>query len=306
MKMSLRLFPAFLLVIFSLTDCIDSTPFSQIVYEENSLYQYIRVEEDLISGERLLYSSGRRDIRQGGIRIKDPDRLIFEYSRMAFTSLAFLEAEPARVLFVGLGAGSMPRFFARHYPDAAIDIVEIDPAILKVARKFFHFKENTGMKVHLMDGRMFMKKTRTRYDMIFLDAYRGQQIPFHLTTVQFLEGVRSHLNEGGVVVSNILSEANNRYFWSMVKTYREGFGSLFIFRGKWSGNHIFVAPKNRIAFDAESFLERARRIQSGKGMDIDLALSPWEYGDDRRLMEAKLLTDDFAPVNLFRHREVHK
>jgi len=294
----------FLTATMLMPSCERYSPVSRTIHEEHSLYQFIRVEEDLFSGERLLYTSAGRKVKQGGIRIKDPDELLFEYNRLAFSGLAFLEKDPARVLFVGLGAGTMPRFFTGHYPEAFVDVVELDPAMLKVARQYFHFSERGRMKVHLMDGRTFIKKTGARYDMIFLDAYRGEQIPFHLTTAQFLKEVKACLKEGGVVVSNILSEAKNRYFWSMVRTYRQEFGSLFIFKGEWSGNHIFVAMEEEIPFDQNVFLERAKTIQSEKGMEIDLARSPWDYYDEKRMREAKILTDDFAPVNILKNREV--
>ncbi|MBN2720346.1 MAG: fused MFS/spermidine synthase [Proteobacteria bacterium] len=294
----------FLTAALLMPSCESYSPVSRTIHEEHSLYQFIRVEEDLFSGERLLYTSAGRNIKQGGIRVKDPDELLFEYNRLAFSSLAFLEEDPSRVLFVGLGAGTMPRFFAGHYPDAVVDIVELDPAMLTIARDYFHFAEGERIKVHLMDGRTFIKKTKARHDMIFLDAYRGEQIPFHLTTVQFLREVKDCLNEGGVVVSNILSEANNRYFWSMVKTYRQEFGSLFIFKGEWSGNHIFVAMADKIPFDQDIFLERARSIQTGKGIEFDLARALWSYDNEKHLGNARILTDDFAPVNLLRQHEV--
>jgi spermidine synthase len=213
-------------------------PFTETVYEKNSLYQFIMVDEDLENKQRYILVNTKKDRPQGGILIDDPDKLIYEYTRMAFTSLAFLDREPEEVLFVGLGAGVMPRYFNRYYPDATVDSVEIDPEMFEVAKKYFYFEEKPNMKVHLLDGRMYIKRTAKKYDMIFLDAYRGEHIPFHLTTVEFLRELKKKLKDGGVVVSNVLSKSNNKYFWAMVKTYQEEFESLYLFKGKEAGNFI--------------------------------------------------------------------
>lgn len=281
-------------------------PFTETVYEKNSLYQFIMVDEDLENKQRYILVNTKKDRPQGGILIDDPDKLIYEYTRMAFTSLAFLDREPEEVLFVGLGAGVMPRYFNRYYPDAIADSVEIDPEMFEVAKKYFYFEEKPNMKVHLLDGRMYIKRTAKKYDMIFLDAYRGEHIPFHLTTVEFLRELKKKLKDGGVVVSNVLSKSNNKYFWAMVKTYQEEFESLYLFKGKEEGNFIFVATVNKFPLETSAMLTRAGKIQSEKGMDIDLKQSPWDYEEGGFGWDSKILTDDFAPVNLYKEMEIDR
>ena len=278
-------------------------PFTRTIFEKNSLYQYIMVDDDHAKGERYVLVNTKRDRPQGGISLADHDRLLYEYTRMAFTSLVFLNREPADVLFVGLGAGVMPRWFNRHYPEVNVDVVEIDPVMVDVAKKFFYFREKEEMKVHVRDGRTFIKRTKNRYDLIFLDAYRGENIPFHLTTVEFLREVKRKLKQGGVVASNILSKANNKYFWSMVKTYRKEFEHLYVFKGEDSSNFIFVATANNVNMEKGAFLSRAGKIQSDRGLDINLGRLPWDYGSVGRGEDAKILTDDFAPVNLYKQME---
>lgn len=283
-------------------------PFTETVYKKNSLYQFIMVDEDLKGRERYILVNTKKDRPQGGILINEPDKLIFEYTRMAFTSLAFLDREPEEVLFVGLGAGVMPRYFNKYYPDASVDSVELDPEMFEIAKKYFYFQEKANMKVHIMDGRIFMKRTKKKYDMIFLDAYRGEHIPFHLTTVEFLREIKRKLKEGGVVVSNILSSSNNKFFWSMVRTYKEEFETLEIFEGEGedSANFIFVAAVDDVGMEEKVLLERAESIQSAKGMDIDLRRTPWAFGKRGYEKDSKVLTDDFAPVNLYKEMEIDR
>jgi len=285
--------------------CINALEGSEkLLFEKNSLYQYISVVEDSAKKERYIRNN-KRDLRQGGIYLEAPDKLLFEYSRMAFVSLAFLERDPTMVLFVGLGAGSMPKYFNKYYPDAVTDIVEIDPDMVFVAKKYFNFKENEKMKIYVNDGRLFIKRTPKKYDIVFLDAYQNDYIPFHLTTLEFLKEVRSRLKEDGVVVSNILSEYNNKFFDSMVVTYRKAFPNVYVFQGQESRNFIFVATMSGKMKVQESVMADARKIQKFRRMDVDLAGigESCEYSTAYERKTAKILTDDFAPVNLYKYQK---
>ena len=273
----------------------------QKLFVKNSLYQYIAVIEDAVKGERYIFNS-KRDYMQGGISLAEPDKLLLEYYRMSFISLAFMERHPQNALFVGLGAGAMPRYFHRYYPDAEIDVVEIDPDILDVAGKFFFFRETPRIKVHLHDGRIFIKRTKTKYDIIFLDAYQNDYIPFHLTTVEFLREIKKKLNDGGVVVSNVTSPFRNKLFDSMIETYKKEFPHLYIFKGRKSGNFIFIAPKENRKKESTDIFDQAEKIHSKKRFDFNLSEISMQYGyySDYDMHDAKVLTDDFAPVNIYK------
>jgi spermidine synthase len=300
-----RIFLAVLcyLLVSALSDSAGSAS-ERILYQTESLYQYIAVIEDTTKRERYIVNN-KRGYEQGGIGIAAPEKLLFEYTQMSFVGLAFLDREPKEALFVGLGAGSMPRYFHRFYPEAYSDVVEIDPDIVSVAKNYFYFREKENMKVHVADGRVFVKRTPRKYDIIFLDAYQTDFIPFHLTTVEFLREIKSKLNEGGVVVSNILSPTKNKFFYSMIRTYREAFPHLYIFKGTRSNNYIFVTARSKARKAEEYIWKEARKIQSYRKMDIDLyqiSQSYAYYTEYER--KAELLTDDFAPVNIYRHMEI--
>lgn len=274
----------------------------KILHAKNSLYQYLVVADNLEKKERYIYNS-KRDYMQGGISIENPDKLLFEYYQMSFISLAFMEKRPEAALFVGLGAGAMPRWFNRYYPEVRTDVVEIDPEILKVAKEYFFFKETENLKVHISDGRHFIKRAKTRYDMIFLDAYQTDYIPFHMTTVEFLYETRKALKDDGVVVSNIISEHKNKYFYSMIRTHLEVFPRLYIFKGNKSRNYVFIATADKRLVGSEELTDRAERLRR---FDQDMVSLSQFYGthkDFERPERAEVLTDDFAPVNLYRHME---
>ncbi len=280
------------------------TPTEKLLFEKNSVYQYIQVVEDTEKKERYVRNQ-KREFAQGGMYVNAPDKLLFEFTQLSFVSLAFLGSDPKDVLFVGLGAGAMPKYFAARYPKANIDNVEIDPEMLAVAQRYFNFKETEKMKVHIDDGRLFVKRTKKRYDWIVLDAYHNDYIPFHLTTLEFLKEVRSRLKEDGVVVANITSPFRNRFFDSMVMTYTKAFPHLSVFKGRKSGNFIFVATAGMKPHERESIMARARKIQTDRKFDIDLIdfASRHEPSGEYEWESAKILTDDFAPVNLYQHQK---
>jgi spermidine synthase len=296
------LLPAFFLLLFQVRS-FALEPSEKLLFEKNSLYQYIQVIEDTVKKERYVRNQ-KREYAQGGIYLNAPDKLLFEFTQMGFVSLAFLDRDPKEVLFVGLGAGAMPRYFTVRYPDAAIDIAEIDPDMAAVAQKYFFFRENDRMKTHVEDGRLFVKRTKKKYDLIVLDAYQNDYIPFHLTTLEFLREVRSRLKDEGVVVTNITSPYRNKFFDSMVMTYRKAFPHLAVFKGKKSANFIFVATTGGKKTDKNNVVARARKIQSARRFDIDLAdfASRYEPSEVYEWAGAKVLTDDFAPVNLYQHQ----
>lgn len=291
-------------VLLALTVILGAAPVGayDILFEGESHYHHVRVTED---GNYRFLSFDETRGRQSAMKISDPLFLYYVYARLAFAGLAFCD-EPRDVLFVGLGGGSMPKFFSHHYPDVNIDIAEVDPLVVEVARKYFAFSETDRMRVFVRDGRVFLSKTKKKYDLIFLDAYNARSIPFHLTTKEFLEIVRGRLKRNGAVVSNIWSPQMNQYFEAEIKTFQATFPELYIFPALNSGNFIFIATNRSGRIERRVLVERARRITREKKFHFDLAdliKSTYQYATNRPC-KARVLTDDLAPVNVMRWRPV--
>ncbi|MBI4697737.1 MAG: fused MFS/spermidine synthase [Nitrospirae bacterium] len=279
-------------------------PAEKLLMERNSLYQYIAVTEDTSKHKRYLRNN-KKGLIQGVISLDAPGKLLFEYTQTSFVSLAFLQMNPTDVLFAGLGIGAMPGYMNRYYPEANIDVVEIDTDIIQVAKEYFYFKENKNLMVHPGDARQFIKRSKKKYDIIFLDAYQSDYIPFHLTTVEFLREVKNILEDNGVVVSNILSPNRNKFFDSMIMTYKKVFPYLYIFKGKTAGNFVFVVTKSSDLKDKDGIETIAKKIQSLKKFDFDLpeTVSRFEHSMAYEWSGADILTDDFAPVNLYKYQD---
>src|SRR5438445_7248364 len=109
-----------------------------VIHEKASPYNTIIVTEDHKGMRTLLFERGGG--RQSVVKPGDPDHLELPYARVALAGLALCE-EPRRMLVVGLGGGSLPMFLRAHYPAATIDVAEIDPDVVDVARSEEHTSE---------------------------------------------------------------------------------------------------------------------------------------------------------------------
>ncbi len=240
----------------------------KLLFEKQSPYSLIRVTEDS-QGLRTLWfdDSG---VRQSVVKPGDPDHLELPYARSMMVGLA-VHPQPRRVLIVGLGGGTIPGFLHQHYPEATIDVVDIDPEVVRVAQRFFGFRPDEHLRAHVGDGRRFIAEVREPYDMIFLDAYGADSVPYHLITREFLLSVRRAVDaEAGVVLGNIWSRASNRLYDSMVCTYVDVFDTVRITDVPGAGNKIVIALPRQAAPERDELATRASELARRQRWRFDL------------------------------------
>ncbi|MBL9209894.1 MAG: fused MFS/spermidine synthase [Opitutaceae bacterium] len=260
----LPLLPTSLVALSALAVALHAEP--RILHEKKSMFGMVIVTEN--DGMRTLQFE-RGGARQTVVKYGDPAHLELPYAPAAFTGLALCR-EPRRVLIVGLGGGTLPMFLRHYYPEATIDAVDIDPDVVRVAREYFGFKEDSRMRGIVADGRAFIEQAREPYDLIFLDAFGSDFVPPTLTTQEFLRAVRRAVRPDGVVVGNIWGRESNRLYDSMVRTYQEVFDDLYILTVRGAGNMIVLALPRRLNLSREDLAAQARRISTAKGFRYDL------------------------------------
>lgn len=238
-----------------------------VLYEKPSLFGTIVVTEEQ-EGLRVLRFS-RGGARQSLVKPGDPEYLGLPYARVVFVGLA-LCAEPRRMLVVGLGGGTLPMFLRRHYPDAVIDAVDIDPDVVDVAKRYFGFREDGGMRAHVDDGRRFIEQAQRPYDAIFLDAFGSTQLPSHLTTQEFLHAVRRAVKPDGVVIGNVWGRDSNPLFDAMVRTYQEVFDELVILDVRGADNKILLALPRAQPLSRAGLMDLARNVSTSRQFRFDL------------------------------------
>jgi len=240
----------------------------KVIYEAESKYNHIIVKEDEKGLRYLLFSEtgGYQSVAKPG----DADQLQLPYSHMMLVGLASVE-EPAKILIIGLGGGSIPAFLHKRYPKTRIDCVDIDPEVIAVARVFFGFKEDETLKAHAADGRKFIEETAEQYDLIFLDAFGNDFVPRHLTTKEFLTAVRRILAPGGIVLGNVWSRLSNPYYDSMIRTYKEAYEQVYIFKVPERENIIVLAVPRKGKITKEELAGQAEAVEKKRSIPFDLS-----------------------------------
>lgn len=270
------------------------------LFDRESQYNHVVVTE---GGDRRIMHFRRHqaEFRETVIDTNDPLRLVNEYTRLMMGCLLFVP-RPRRVLMIGLGGGIVTRVMAHYYPNTVFDNVELDQVVVDAARQHFHFQTSERQRVHVRDGRMFLRRSRDRYDVIILDAYRGGYIPFHLKTREFLEMVEEHLAPGGVVVGNL--HHGTRLYDSDRATYDAVFDQVYPFVGRLDSNVILFATSGGERLTADELRSRAERLQRQHRFSFDLPAQVRFYQErDRYNRRARVLTDDHAPVEALNEQE---
>jgi spermidine synthase len=264
------------------------------LHTERSLYRNIVVLED--DGIRCMKFGRTAGGRQTCQALADPDRMVFDYTRMMMAAL-YLNPSPQRILIIGLGGGTLPRTMQKLFPAAKIDAVEIDPAVVRVAGKYFGFVPGPRTEVFEEDGRVFVKrmgKQGIRYDLIMLDAFDHEYIPEHLLTREFLLEIKALLTGNGVLAANTF--AVSRLYDLESATYSSVFGQFYRLK---SGNRIILIRQNGLP-DREELNRNADAVEAklaplGTGKENLLPMFGIESGWPRN---TRVLTDQYSPSNL--------
>ncbi len=262
-----------------------------------------------------------RPDNKGDWVISDPYTSGTTYADMLHLPLIF-NPDARSVLIIGGGGGVVPTLFKKLYKQMTVDVVEIDPVVVDVAERWFGLVADGRVRVHVQDGRMFVHNSPQKYDLILLDAYTaGGRIPAHLTTREFLEDVRGHLQPNGVVLMNVISPVSadgpkSRLFRAELKTFRAVFGS----------EHVYAFPKVLTERWTPEESNNVMLIATGPGHarrlgEAEIGQLAVHYCDakrigipkvkehaanmltDKELSEVRqdnvpVLTDDYAPVDL--------
>ena len=143
---------------------------------------------------------------QGAMRIARPHQLVLAYTQEMLSFLLFRTA-PLRVLMIGLGAGSLPKFFRREIPATRITVVEVNPAVIPIARNLFRVPDNDErLDVQVGDGYAWVHASAETFDAIFVDGYDHRARPGRFETMAFYEACAARLAPQGVLVANVFGQ----------------------------------------------------------------------------------------------------
>ena len=271
-----------------------------LIYEVTSPYHHIRVIDE--ADVRTLYFDAGMETRMS---LKNSLEGHFEY--IDYFHMPWLwNTQITNVLMIGLGGGSAQRAFQYYYPDVAFRTVEIDPTVVRVAQEYFNVRESENHKIEVSDGRVFLRRSTVRYDVILLDAYvadrYGSSIPQHLATREFFELARDHLTTNGVVAYNVIGSL---YGWhadiigAIYKTLQAVFPQVYLFPATTSLNIVIIATRSPIKTNIQGVRWRAAQMVESKRITVPGFRQRVENFQNTAPVSAfrsPILTDDFAPV----------
>ncbi|CAF3184939.1 unnamed protein product [Rotaria socialis] len=180
-----------------------------ILVKQGSKYNYSIIISQC-GTKRIMRFNNLSNGAQAQLDLNRVDYPFVEYIQLMIISLTYYPflLDNKNILVIGLGGGTLPRAIRKLYPTCSITIIEIDPLVDEMAKKYFYFKEDSNMKVIINDGRKFLKSllNSINYDIILLDAYDSMSgLPSHMKTQEFFLELKYLLNpNGGLFIVNLV------------------------------------------------------------------------------------------------------
>ena len=273
-----------------------------LVYEKETLYSHLDVTDS--GSTRTLYLNG---LRHSVMYKDDPNGLVFTYTKYFHLGFVF-NNDVKNVLFVGGGGFSGPKNFLATYPDVRIDVVEIDPDVIDVAKKYFSLdSDNPRLRIFNEDARSFISSTDEKYDLIVLDAFSKSYVPFHLMTLEYFEILDEKLTSDGIIVSNLigtLSGETSDLLRAVYKTMSQVFPALHVFTTRdavdWQVQNIMiVAGKTPVQYSKPqlaAMLDKDPVNTSDSNGRTNIDFAKHLVDEEIRTANVPILTDQYAPV----------
>ena len=257
-------------------------------------YHCARIERDpgRPSGRELVLDT----LHHSYVALDDPTHLEFRYIQVFAAALdALAPAGPVAAVHVGGGGFTMPRYVGATRVGSTNLVLEIDGGLVDLARDHLGLStQEPGLEVRVGDGRLLLEDVPARSaDVVFGDAFGGLAVPWHLTSTEFVAGVRRVLRPGGVYVANLIDYPPLRFVRAELVTFSEHFEHVAMIAmpatvdGDEGGNVVLVGATSPI--DVER-LEAALADRGEEVVLVDGAARAFAAG-------APVLTDDRAPVD---------
>ena len=271
------------------------------VYQEDSPYQQVRIRDDDLFRYLVLDRTFHAVMWKA-----EPDTLFLPYSQLMVASLA-LVSHPKRALVLGHGGGSFAKWLARYWPDLDLDVVEVDPVVVRMAEEYFSYHAPPRHHVYVRDARAFLNHTDTTYDLVWVDAFARHLVPFHLTTEEFFSELRRHLSPNGVLVVNLASSGTGGDLVraeAVVETMKRSFPMIetYAVKGPWPSNSkaenlLFFSGRPIEQQGVADFADKVTALVEQQRLPAE-AIALLATRRAQTWPAGAVLTDDYAPYDL--------
>lgn len=285
-----------LVVIYVL--CFSTNNKLQAIYENNnihfvdSFYSHIMV----FNGERKWHPT--RELKVDNIShagmYTDSSELLYDYTKY-YHLLSVFTPEAKNVLMLWGAAYSFPKSFLETYGDKNLDVVEIDPKMTEIAKKYFHLPDSPRLQIYHEDARVYLNQTEKKYDTILGDAFWNYySVPYQLTTQEVVKKSYNLLEPNGVLILNIIGSIEGKYsqfIQAEYKTYASVFPQVYLIPVSSS---ILTERQNIMLVAFTSPL-----VRTFTSDDLELQSYLNKMMTPKVDEETQILTDNYAPVDYF-------
>jgi len=276
-----------ILLIFLISNSRSFDPvFAQTIYQTSSAYNFIYVR-DLYQNDQHIRSLVANNNTESNICLNCADKLNNVYNE--YRPLFSYNPGINEVLIIGGGGYTMASDILEKY-SANVTVVEIDPVMTEISRRYFGLQDNPRLNIYHTDGRRYLLQSAKKYDLIILDAFLDSaSIPFHLTTIEFIQLLKDHLTNQGLVLVNTVSTQTgpeSYFFQHEFFTYQQVFSHLLVYNRahpELLSNILLIAGNDDV------------------NPGILREFYPAEYIREPEITVNRALTDDWAPVEYFNY-----
>ena len=203
----------------------------------------------------------------------------------------YYNKEANDALMIGGAAYTYPMHYLKKYQNKTIDVVEIDEKMTQIAEEEFGLdKNNPNLGLITQDGRSYLNYNEKKYDTVFIDAFKGLNAPFELTTYEAMQKVYNSLDENGTVITNIISAIEGddadfiKYEYS---TYKAIFDDVKVFQV--NPNHSDDEEQNLIlvGIKGNGNINTDKEEEYGELLSNEIK----DFTSDK-----PIITDDYAPI----------
>lgn len=265
--------------------------YQDMILDTDSEYSRIWIRK-LVNDSGKEYNTLEVDLGLESIA-NNEKKLTSEYLKY-YDLFDYYQENTDNVLLIGGAAYTYPSYYLENFKEKKIDVVEIDPKMTELAQKYFNLDiNNSNLTIYHEDGRRFLNTSNNKYDCILVDAFKGLNVPFQLTTVEALENEKRLLNDDGIIISNIFSALegeNSKFLRNEYTTYKKIFDNVKIFKVDLGSddntemqNYILVAFNGKQIENPEKF-EKYAKLLSTEMTEIDIS--------------GEVLTDDLCDVGI--------
>lgn len=247
------------------------------------------------------------DLIHSYVDTNDPTNLVYDYLKVfaSIIKMGTVGNPQPRVLHLGAGGYSFPRYMEITYAGSINEVVEIDPAVTQISYRELGLPPNTTIKTYNMDARQFFIQHQpvAQYDIIIGDVFNGRSTPYHLTTLEFDQIIKESLKPDGIYLINIIDDYHHgRYMPSLIYTLKQVFKyvSLFNIAPSWENadvsTYVILATDHNFDFSAykNPILSPTGKLEPFGHIHDEARLDT--YLTERK---AVLLTDDYTPTDIF-------